>query len=445
MGPPKGRSQAGVIAALLVAYAAFYVCRANVDAALPFLLREGYGDKTRLGLLGSVATFVYGVGKVVLGAAGDRLGGRRLMLLAVAGSVVCTVGFGTSSAFFALLFFAAANRFFQAGGWPGVVQVVSQRFRPAQHGLVMGVLSTSYEVGNVCALTLSGFVAKLGWRALFVVNPAIFAVLGGAAVLSLPRVPATHPARAGTVGGAPVPVSPLSSASVSASASAPDSSATAAFPHLAEPHWEILSRLTKSGAFWTTALLNALLTFIRIGFLTWTPTYLSELSHATGNAEISATIVKSAVFPAAGVVGALSAGPLSDRLGPGRRARVIAPSLACLVALVLVLAHGGVREPAPVIAGIGFFLLGPYSLLAGAMALDVGGPRGSAAAAGFIDGAGYFAATAAPLLLGYLAEHAGWPLAFDVVAGAAFLATLVSVGWAVSSGPTARAPEGGRA
>ncbi|MBV9945929.1 MAG: hypothetical protein JOZ69_03685, partial [Myxococcales bacterium] len=53
---PAGRSHAAVIAALLVAYATFYLCRANVDAAMPFLLRQGYGDKTRLGVLATVAT-----------------------------------------------------------------------------------------------------------------------------------------------------------------------------------------------------------------------------------------------------------------------------------------------------------------------------------------------------------------------------------------------------
>jgi sugar phosphate permease len=110
----------------------------------------------------------------------------------------------------------------------------------------------------------------------------------------------------------------------------------------------------------------------------------------------------------------------------------MAVSLTVVVALVLVLAHGGLREPfeaAAVIAGIGLFLLGPYSLLAGAMALDVSGKRGAATAAGVIDGAGYLGATASGIVLGSLAQHRGWSAAFDVLAGAAALATLVSAAW----------------
>jgi MFS transporter, OPA family, glycerol-3-phosphate transporter len=402
------RSQQAAIAALLVAYGSFYLCRANVDASLPFLIREEGYDKTRLGKLSSIATFAYAIGKVVLGSAGDSLGGRRLMLIAVSGSVACSLAFGGSHVFVALVVFAAANRFFQAGGWPGLVHIVSRRFESARHGRIMGVLSTSYELGNVFALTLSGAVARFGYRALFVVNPLLFAALGGTALLSL-QFESSHTALERVADPTPGPGQPR--------------------------HWATLRlhlpRLLRSGALWMTVVLSALLTFIRIGFLTWTPTYLAEVSHATGNAGVSASIVKSAVFPAAGVVAALCVGPLSDRLGPGRRAPIIAASLAIVVVLVLALAHGDLHEPALLIAAIGIFLLGPYSLIAGAMALDVGGKDGSATAAGIIDGAGYLGATLAPYLLGRVSDRAGWSAAFDVIAAVALVSALVSGAWSV--------------
>ena len=401
------RSQTTVIAALLVAYGSFYLCRANVDAALPFLAREGH-DKTSLGLLSSVATGTYAIGKIVLGASADALGGRRLMLAAIAGSVMCTLAFGASHLLASFIVLAAANRFFQSGGWPGLVHTVSQRFEPARHGLIMGVLSTSYEFGNVCALLFSGLVAQWGWRALFVVNPLLFAFVGGAAVLSLPSAPSD---RAPSIASGASPARP------------PRESLAQVLPHL-----------LRSGAFWTAIALSALLTFIRIGFLTWTPTFLSEISLATPGAGIPGAIVKSALFPAAGVVAAPCFGVLRDRLGPGKRAPLMAASLTVVVALVLLLAHGGVRAPlaaAMLIAAIGLFLLGPYSLPAGALALDVAGRRGPATAAGIIDGAGYIGATASGSLLGSIADRAGWSAVFDVLAGASLLATLVSARWAL--------------
>jgi sugar phosphate permease len=404
------RARIAVIAALLLTYGSLYLCRANVDAALPFLRREGGYDRATLGQLSSIATLTYAIGKIVLGAAGDALGGRRLMLVAVVGSVGCSLAFGVCRTFAAFIALAAANRFFQAGGWPGLVHVVSRQFDPPRHGLVMGILSTSYELGNVCALLLCGVVVRLGWRALFVVNPLLLATIAVPAILSLREASPRSPPNAAP----PVLQSPW--------ASQADAGATlgAALP-----------TLLASGAFWATIVLSALLTFIRIGFLTWLPTYLSEVASPAGGAEISGAIVKSAIFPAAGVVAALTVGSLSDRLGPGRRAPLMAVSLAVLVGLVLLLAHGRPDQRVIVIGAIGLFLLGPYSLLAGAMALDVAGTRGTATAAGMIDGAGYLGATASGYVLGSIADRAGWSGAFDVLAGAALVAALVSAAWAI--------------
>jgi sugar phosphate permease len=264
----------------------------------------------------------------------------------------------------------------------------------------MGVLSTSYELGNVVALLLCGAItaALPGWRPLFIINPILLAAVGIFVALALKDVPA-HGAR----------VAPGSERAV-------------------------LVELARRPAFWVVALLSSVLTFLRIGFLTWTPTYIYEVSAAAGQRAISGSIAKSAIFPAAGVVAALSVGALSDRFGPGRRAPVMAVSLAVVVVLVLVLAHGHVRSPVVatcVIGGVGLFLLGPYSLLAGAMALDVSSKKGAATASGAIDSAGYIGAIAAGVLLGRVVDVGGWPAAFDVVAGAAGVATVVAGAWAI--------------
>jgi sugar phosphate permease len=399
------RSHAWLLVCLFFGYGSFYLCRANVDAANPLLLREGF-SKASLGQLSSIAVFTYAVGKFVMGGLGDALGGRRILAVAVGGSVVCTLAFGASHTFIAMVVFAAANRFFQSGGWSGVVHVVSRWFEPHVHGRVMGLLSTSYELGNVAALTLCSVVARWGWRALFVVNPLLFALISGTMVALLPSAPTGEAQDARMPGAAPseesTPLAPL------------------------------LRTLLASSAMWTALALSALLTFVRIGFLTWTPTYLYELSRAVGQEEVSGAIFKSAVFPLAGVVAALIVGPLSDRLGPGRRAPIMAASLAVVVVLVLVLGHSTIREPlaaAAVIAGVGLFLLGPYSLMAGAIALDVAGKRGTATATGMIDGAGYLAGSAAPYVLGKIADRTGWSAVFDVFAVVAFVAAAVCGGW----------------
>src|SRR5271166_1775479 len=134
-----------VLATLIVAYASLYLCRANVDASFP-LLGKAYGfTKTELGTLSSISIAAYAVGKVVMGSLGDVIGGKRLIAIAMAGSIVATFAFGLSSALVAFTVCASLNRFAQSGGWSGAVSVVAHRFDRSRHGLVMGLLSTSYE------------------------------------------------------------------------------------------------------------------------------------------------------------------------------------------------------------------------------------------------------------------------------------------------------------
>jgi sugar phosphate permease len=406
-----------VIAALYVAYAAYYLCRANVDASLP-LLSAAYGyDKESLGRLASLAILCYAAGKVLLGPLGDVIGGRRLLAISIAGSVAASVGFGFSTSLLLFTFFAGLNRCLQAGGWVGVVHVSSRELAAAERGSMMGILSTSFEVGNVVSLLLCGALvgSGFGWRALFVVNPALFAVVGLFTIALLGWV---SPQASSRRGEARVPRAEGD----------------------AGPVFDRLVWLARARSFWIALALSFLLTFVRAGFATWIPMFLTDLAERSGGTT-SGALVQSAIFPAAGFLGALCAGPLSDRFGPGRRAPVIAISLALLVFAILVLAHGGIddkRTALLAISACGLFLLGPYSLVGGAIVLDVGAGRAAGTAAGLVDAGGYVGASMGGVLLGMLAQRHGWSLAFDALASAALLACIVATFWWLGAG--ARVP-----
>ena len=193
--PPRSAAPtAAVLFTLVTAYASFYLCRSNVEAAFP-LLQTAFGfHKADLGLLASVPIALYGVGKVVTGALGEVIGGKRLLLLGIAGSVAATAAFGASSTLGAFLVCASINRLFQSGGWAGAVGVVARRFERGRHGAVMGVLSTSYLLGDVLAIHVCAWVAATfsGWRWLFFINPALLATVGVFVAGALPGASAEH-------------------------------------------------------------------------------------------------------------------------------------------------------------------------------------------------------------------------------------------------------------
>lgn len=401
------RERAIVIATLLVGYASFYFCRANLDAAQPLLIGTFGYTKAQLGQVASISVMSYAIGKVVLGFLGDAIGGKRVMLLAIGGSVAATflIG-GSSGSLAALTTLAIVNRFFQAGGWGGLVHVVSRWFPKEQHGTVMGAVSTSYELGNLVTLLLCGAIVRagFGWRALFLINPALFALMGLMLAFVLrgePRYEVEKTERPPKV-----------------------------------PLGEALPWLAKKPSFWIAVALSMLLTFIRTGFNTWTPTYLYEVGKRAGeDGAASAAMVKSAIFPAAGIVGALIVGRISDRFGPGKRAPVMAVSLLVACGAIFILAHTGItstRAAALSIGTCGLFLLGPYSLLGGAVTLDVAGTKAASTAAGIIDGVGYLGASLSGIVLGTVAQRWGWSAAFDIIGAAALTATVLSTVWALA-------------
>jgi len=158
------RQQRVVFATLLVGYASFYLCRANVDAAVPLLVDGGW-KKDEIGPILSIAVACYAVGKVVLGAIGDVIGGKRIMLVAIAGSIVATVGIGLSAGIAMFAAFAMATA--SSSRADGAGSCTSSRGGSARATWrVMGALSTSYEIGNVCALLFCGALAEsgLGWQ-----------------------------------------------------------------------------------------------------------------------------------------------------------------------------------------------------------------------------------------------------------------------------------------
>jgi OPA family glycerol-3-phosphate transporter-like MFS transporter len=81
--------------------------------------------------------------------------------------------------------------------------------------------------------------------------------------------------------------------------------------------------------------------------------------------------------------------------------------------------HPGTTPPLLPLAAIGlvaFCLLGPYSYLGGAFALDFGGKQASAASSGIIDGIGYLGGVLAGDGVARLAVAFGWDGVFVTLA-----------------------------
>ena len=397
--------QALVIVLLFGGYASLYFCRADLSVATPLIAKElarqglSYDDAlVRIGAITSLGILAYAIGKPFIGGLGDYWGGRVNFLMGLAGATLCTLLFAFSGA---LPLFTTAwflNRLVQSGAWAGLLKVSSRWFDYSSHGMIIGILSLSYLIGDAGAREWMGrLIAQgYGWRSLFMLAAAVSGTMlvASFALLRESRVSAGY----GDTIANPVNV----------------------FAHAKEPPATIRERLgplVKSPAFLMVCMLSLVCTIVRETFNDWTPVYMRDFVHFS----MSRAAGMSAVFPGVGAISVLLAGWLGDRLGSNGRPLILFVGLTATVMALFVLTtihHGGVDAMLPValIGVVAFCLLGPYAYLGGAMALDFGGKSAGAVASGIIDGIGYLGAVFAGVGGAKVAVAFGWRGVFATLA-----------------------------
>ncbi|HEV3179408.1 MAG TPA: MFS transporter [Steroidobacteraceae bacterium] len=417
MGAAPGRSlrygQIRTILLLFGGYAACYYCRADLSVATPLLVEElgrhgvSHGAALiHIGTISSLGVFAYALGKLFLTGLGDYWGGRRNFLIGVGGATLFTLMFAAGGTLPVFTLAWVGNRLTQSLGWAGLIKVSSRWFNYSSYGSIIGILSISYLVGDALARQQMSLLIEhgYGWRSLFVFAALIAGVMLAANLLLLreSRVEEGH---------AEAQPNPLN---LFAATHARPASVGA-----------LLVPLLRSRAFVLVCLLSFTCTIIRETFNTWTPVYLRD--HLGYSMSDSAGL--SAIFPGVGVVSVLGAGWLSDRLGLTGRSLLMFLGLAGTAAALLLLMTVplGVSHawfPILTIGVVAFCLLGPYSYLGGAFALDFGGKQASAASSGIIDGIGYLGGVLAGDSVARLAVAFGWDGVFVTLACVSALAAV---------------------
>jgi OPA family glycerol-3-phosphate transporter-like MFS transporter len=415
---------AGTAFLLALGYSGYYFCRSDLSVVLPDLIhdlaRHGMtpnAAQIRLGFMASVGTVAYAFGKFFSGALADTSGGRRSFLGGMAGSILFTIIFAMSGGFPLFTLAWIGNRLFQSQGWAGLVRVSSRWFSYSTYGSVMAVVSLSFLFGDAgCRWMMSRLMANgVGWRGVFFFASGALAVLMIVNLLLLREAPEER--------GLPAPeVNPRN---VYAGKESGEEETAGDGDQV--DIGAILRPLLTSFPFWMVCVLAFGTTMLREAFNLWTPTYFVQFVRLSSSVAAS----RSALFPLCGGISVLLGGFLSDKLGPnGRNVLVVIGMTGCTVCLVFmgrIPEHAGEWAPTILVALAGFMLLGPYSYLAGAMSLDFGGRRGSATAAGIIDGFGYLAGWLSGDTVARIEVAFGWSRAFLCLAGVSLFTALVAL------------------
>jgi OPA family glycerol-3-phosphate transporter-like MFS transporter len=406
-------AQCRTLLLLFLGYASCYFCRSNLSVATPLLVdelgRRGVSHADAIVSIGSMASwgvFAYALGKWFLTGLGDYWGGKRNLLIATGGATLFTLLFASGSTLPLFTLAWIGNRMTQSIGWSALVKVSSKWFNYSRYGTIAAILTCSYMLGDAAARQSMGLLLEhgVGWRGLFVFGAGVAGVMFVANLLLLRESRADE--------GYPEAVANPRNV-FSGAESGPKNFAALVLP------------LLRSRAFVMVCLLCFAATMVRETFNTWTPVYLRDfLGYSVSH---SATL--SAIFPGIGALSVLLAGWASDRLGPNARSLLLVTGLAATAVALLVLTSlrpgsAGMVLPVAMIGIVAFCLLGPYSFLPGAFALDFGGKQAGAAASGLVDGTGYLGGIAAGTVMARLSVAFGWGGVFVTLAVVSALAAV---------------------
>ncbi|PTY08028.1 MFS transporter [Opitutaceae bacterium EW11] len=362
------RDRRWVFAAATLGYGIYYVCRLSLSAAKSGLVDSGVLSPAQLGWIGSALFWSYAVGKFANGFLADRVDLRRFASIGLLGTAAVNLAIGLKVGFWLFLVLWLANGWLQSMGAPAFVVSLVRMFRQHERGSYYGIWSVSHHLGEATSFAVTAaLVAHFGWRAGFFGAAGIG--LGGAALLWIFFQP---PARQ----------EPM----VAKASTGREQRAVLAMPVV----WEI-------------ALASALMYVARYAINSWGVFYLEK---AKGLSVVEASLAIS-VSSAAGIVGTVSSGWLSDRCFAGDRCRPALimgmASTVSLLTLLLAPPHQyGVYVGTLVVFGSGIGALVCY--LGGLMAVDLVPTAAAGAALGMVGIASYLGAAVQDIASGYLIQ-----------------------------------------
>ena len=415
-----------VFLGIFIGYAGFYIVRKNFSMAIPMLANFGF-DKGELGIVLSMNAIAYGFSKFIMASISDRSNARAFLPLGLVMAAISMLfmivpiqWIGADHKSLAILLMAVLNflvGWFNGMGWPPCGRVMTHWFSIKERGTWMSFWNCAHNVGGalVGPMAVYGAMWFGSWfygadaQRYFLIGtyafPAAVAIL--IALLAYSMIRATPQSC-----GLPSIEKWSGSASKNYNEKAEQVLSTK----------EIFRIVLSNKFLWYIAFANAFVYMVRYGCLDWAPTILTEKGIDIKSAGWAYFAYEIAAIP-----GTIICGWLSDKVFNGRRAL---PTILfmVLVAVAIVVYWQNIDNVNVVIGcliAIGFLIYGPVMLI-GVQALDLAPKNAAGTAAGLTGFMGYVLGTAllANIVIGYVAEVAGWNWTFILLIIACLLSIL---------------------
>ena len=419
-------------------YAAYYLVRKNLSLAAPGMIEEGIVDKAGVGIAMSAVSIAYAFSKFIMGSISDRSDARKFLVVGLILSALTMIGvglvpFGANQAFNVTLIFIfmLLVGWLSGMGWPPCGRVMAYWFSQNERSFKMSLWNTSHTLGSgslgllmTFGLFIFGILGiEQAWRAAFIVPASVALLLAIFCWWALRDTPQS-------CGLPPIDEYRNDFSGVKAKKGEEEK---LPFKTL------FVEYIFKNKWIWMIALANAFVYMVRYGVGDWAPVYLQEMNIMTAKESNLAF----ALHNYAGIPGTIICGWISSKFFKGRCAP---PNIifmgAVLLGTVVYWQAGNLAalmatDPAAISALtktfvyfglilIGFCIYGPVALVT-VQALNLVPKNAVGTAAGFVGLSGYAfgSAVLANILMGFVAEHAGWNTTFILLSAASVMAMLL--------------------
>ena len=397
--------------------------RKNFSMVIPMLASFGF-EKGELGVVLSMNAIAYGFSKFIMASVSDRSNAQRflpiglvLAALSMMFMIVPIQWIGAEHKSWAIVMMAALNflvGWFNGMGWPPCGRVMTHWFSIKERGTWMSVWNCAHNVGGALVGPVSVYGALWFGNWFYGADTSRYFLIGTY------LFPACISIFIALMAYLLIRDTPQSCGLPSIEKWRNDYAKT--YSEKAEEVLstsEIFKTVLNNRFLWYIAFANAFVYMVRYGCLDWAPTILTERGIDLKNAGWAYFAYEMAAIP-----GTLICGWLSDKVFHGRRA--LPTILFMVVVAVFIFIYWQFLDNIDVVLvcliAIGFFIYGPVMLI-GVQALDLAPKNAAGTAAGLTGFMGYVLGTAllANIVIGYVAEHAGWNWTFVLLIGACVL------------------------
>ncbi len=383
-------------------YAFLYMGRYNLTVAKDEFQDLGLMDNAHFATIFGVGTFVYGCAFVLNGPLTDRFGGKAAILAGALGSLACNALTGwltmdilgrdiadrpsAEQLQLWLVLLYGTNMYFQSFGAVAIVKCNAPWFHVRERGVFGAIFGILISLGIYFAFDVGRMLLEV-WplQAVFFVPAVLLAVFSVVIVIVVRNTPGQAGHTDFDTGDA---ASPEDDRRLGAAA--------------------VFAMMLRNPVILTIALIEFCSGFLRQAIMQWYRTFIKQTEGDGGFVYDNWGML----LCAAGILGGVVAGVISDRVFQSRRGPVAALLYSAMLIGAVLLAFL-YRTPAlgPLVVVMSLCVIGVHGMLSGTASMDFGGRKNAGTAVGIIDGFVY--AGTGVMSLTYWATLPNGPAAAD--------------------------------